>query len=62
MSDVESLLVDLIMDDKLEGNVDQVNGNVVLSRKDKSLDLKKLQAIEKYADAERKVLKDFPFR
>ena len=52
--ELESLLVDLIVDDRIQGRIDQLQGFVALNENELSVDdtsVKKLTAIDSWASA-----------
>ena len=48
--DVESLLVDMILDQRLHSHIDQINGFVTIGDDRESVEAKTLQSMAKWAD------------
>lgn len=50
ITDVESLLVDMILDERLSAHIDQIKGFVALGDNRESIEMKTLQSLSKWAD------------
>lgn len=47
---VESLLVDMILDERVAAHIDQIKGYVTLGRDRESVEIKTLKSLSKWAD------------
>jgi PCI domain len=50
ITDVESLLVDMILDGRVRAHIDQIKGFVTLGSDMESVEIKTLQSLAKWAD------------
>ena len=51
VEEVEMMIVQMILENKLDAYIDQINGSVLLRRSTASLEVRKMQALSKWADA-----------
>lgn len=59
MGELEQMLVDVILEGRLDASIDQIRGIVEINRTVESLETKKLKAISAWADAVSKYSESF---